>query len=157
MSFFFPPLGLPINFHFLIKTRSLHCSPESTQMSVTPSMMTQKLGSDLSNSCGSLLGGSRRNPRSCNGSSESLPILLPSRSNNDECLYFCPAGVDCVSDKLKADQLIHHVNSVHRQPSIFFGYSSAEISLPPKSPIDNASLILELDGKQFWVKVNVQA
>jgi hypothetical protein len=114
--------------------------------------MTQKLGSELSNSCGSLLGGSRRHPRSCNGSTESLPILPP--SSVDDAFYFCPAGVECASDKLRATQLIHHVNTVHRLPTIIFGCSSAEISLPPRLPIENASLILEIDGKQFWVKVN---
>lgn len=116
--------------------------------------MTQKLGAELSNSCGSLLGGARRHPRSCNGSTESLPILSSS-GNVDDAFYLCPAGVECTSDKLKAHQLVHHVNTVHRLPTIIFGCLSAEISLPPRLPIENASLILELDGKQFWVKVNI--
>lgn len=114
--------------------------------------MTQKLGAELSNSCGSLLGGGRRHPRSYNGSTESLPILS---SPDDDAFYSCPAGVECQCEKLKAHQLVHHVNVVHHLPTVFFGCSSAEISLPPRLPIENASLILELDGKQFWVKVNV--
>lgn len=116
--------------------------------------MTQKLGAELSNSCGSLLGGARRHPRSCNGSTESLPIFLSSGSA-DDAFYLCPAGAECVSDKLKAHQLVHHVNAAHRLPTIIFGCASSEISLPPRLPIENASLILELDGKQFWVKVIV--
>lgn len=120
-------------------------------MSIAP--ITQKLGSDLSNSCGSLLG-SRRHPRSCNASSESLPIF-PSHANADESLYLCPAGEECSHEKLKGERLVHHVNSVHRLPTIFFGCSRAEISLPPRMPVEKASLIFELDGKQFWVKVNI--
>lgn len=120
-------------------------------MSIIP--IAQKLGSELSNSCGSLLG-SRRHPRSCHASSESLPIIPP-HPNVDESLYFCPAGEECMNEKLKGEQLVHHVNSTHRLPTIFFGCSSAEISLPPKTPVDQASLIFELDGKQFWVKVNI--
>lgn len=116
--------------------------------------MTQKLGAELSNSCGSLLG-ARRHPRSCNGSTESLPILPTASGNVDDAFYLCPAGSECTSDKLKAHQLVHHVNTVHRLPTIIFGCSSAEISLPPRLPIENASLILEMDGKQFWVKVNI--
>lgn len=126
-------------------------------MPITP-MMTQKLGSELSNSCGSLMG-SRRRPRSCNGSCESLPVLISQNGSGvavaDESFYFCPTGMNCVNDKLKVEQLIQHVNSVHRLPTIFFGCSSAEISLPPKVPIENASLILEMDEKSFWVKVTV--
>lgn len=112
--------------------------------------MTQKLGAELSNSCGSLL--PRRHPRSCNGSTESLPILSSSGCV-DDAFYFCPAGDACTNEKLKAHQLIHHVNTVHRLPTIIFGQSSAEISLPPRQPVENASLILELDDKKFWVKV----
>jgi hypothetical protein len=120
-------------------------------------MMTQKLGSELSNSCGSLVG-TRRRPRSCNGSCESLPILLSHNGGSvavDESFYLCPTGEDCLCDKLKPEHLIQHVNAVHRLPTIFFGSSSAEISLPPKVPIENASLILEVDRKSFWIKVTV--
>lgn len=125
-------------------------------MSITP--MNQKLGSELSNSCGSLIG-LRRHPRSYNGSSESLPIF-PTTSHSqcnvvDESLYLCPSGEDCENEKLKGEQLIHHVHSKHHLPIILFGCSSAEISLPPRMPIERALLVLELDGKRFWVRVNV--
>lgn len=121
--------------------------------------MTRNLGSELSNSCGSLLG--TRRPRSCNGSSESLPTFMPQsngiKSNIDQELFYCPAGEHCYQDKLKASELIQHVNAIHQVPTIFFGSSSAEISLPPRLPIENASLILQLDEKQFWVKVVANA
>ncbi len=130
-------------------------SPESTQMAIT--QMTQKKGLDLSNSCGSLLlNGTRRHPRSCSGSTESLPIFQPSGyRDRDDAFYFCPSGIECENDKLKCHQLVQHVNTAHQTPTIIFGSSSAEISLPPRLPIENASLVLEMDGKQFWVKVNV--
>jgi hypothetical protein len=115
--------------------------------------MTQNLGSELSNSCGSLLG--TRRPRSCNGSAESLPNFFTHNncSQHDGATFFCPAGEHCLQAKLKASDLIQHVNAIHHMPTIFFGTSSAEISLPPRLPTENASLILQLDGKQFWVKV----
>jgi hypothetical protein len=143
--------------HFCV----LDYSPESTQMSIIrcPSM-SQKLGSELSNSCGSLLG--TRRPRSCNGSSESLPIFYPhttatKNSHNKQVHYHCPSGEQCDEVKLTEIELIQHVNTIHHAPTIFFGSSSAEISLPPRLPIENASLILQLDGKQFWVKVVANA
>ena len=108
--------------------------------------MNRMLGSELSTSCGSLL--SSRRPRSY----ESLPLFLPS-TLNVETYFCCPAGDDCYEEKLTNATLIHHINEVHRIPTISFGCSSAEISLPPRAPIENASLILLLDGKQFWVKV----
>lgn len=113
-----------------------------------PSMI-QTLGSELSTSCGNL---ATRRPVSCNASSESLPTFLPS-SMNSETKFCCPAGNDCYEEKLTNASLTHHINKVHQIPTISFGCSSAEISLPPRAPIENASLILLLDGKQFWLKV----
>lgn len=111
--------------------------------------MNRNLGSDLSTSCGSL--GTRR-PRSCNTSAESLPALLQG-TRGDEINYCCPSGDECFEEKLTHATLIKHINEVHQLPAISFGCPSAEISLPPRAPIKNASLILQLDGKQFWVKV----
>lgn len=121
-------------------------SPETPVAVIRCPSMNRLLGSDLSTSCGSLL--SSRRPRSY----ESLPTLLPSSMNADHH-YCCPAGEDCYEEKLTNATLTHHINEVHQTPTISFGCSSAEISLPPRAPIENASLILLLDGKQFWVKV----
>jgi hypothetical protein len=71
----------------------------------------------------------------------------------DEIFYCCPAGDACFEEKLTNSTLIPHINEAHQLPVVSFGSSSAEISLPPRAPIQNASLILWLDGKQFWVKV----
>lgn len=109
--------------------------------------MNRNLGSELSTSCGSLL--STRRPRSCNASSESLPIFLP----RVDTFYCCPAGDECFEEKLTSSTLIQHINEAHQLPVVSFGSASVEISLPPRAPIENASLILLLDGKQFWVKV----
>lgn len=112
--------------------------------------MNRMLGAELSASYGSLLG--TRRPRSCDVSSESLPIFLPS-TLSAETHYCCPAGDDCFEEKLTNATLIQHIHEVHQLPTVSFGCSSAEISLPPRAPILDASLILLLDGKQFWVKV----
>ena len=111
--------------------------------------MNRLLGSELSTSFSSL---DTRRPRSCNGSTESLPTFLPS-SLSKETFYCCPSGNDCFETKLTNAALSQHINEVHRVPVISFGTSSAEISLPPRAPLENASLILLLEEKQFWVKV----
>lgn len=127
-------------------------SPDTTQMAVIrcPSM-TRTLGSELSTSCGSLSLSTRR-PRSCNASSESLPICLPS-ALKVENFFCCPAGENCFDEKLTSAGLSAHIQEVHQLATISFGCASAELSLPPRAPIENASLILLLDGKQFWVKI----
>lgn len=112
--------------------------------------VSRNMNSSLSTSCGNLLG--TRRPLSCNGSSESLPSFLPSE-RREEKYFCCPAGNECYNVKLASTALIQHINEVHQLPAITFGCSSAEIFLPPRAPIENASLILLLDGKQFWVKV----
>lgn len=128
-------------------------SPEPTQMTIIrcPSA-NRNLGSELSVSCSSLL--NTRRPRSCNASSESLPAFLPPPSEGSISAYYCcPSGEECFEGKLTSSTLIQHINEGHQLPAISFGCSSAKISLPPRAPIENASLILLLDGKQFWVKV----
>ncbi|CRK88694.1 CLUMA_CG002400, isoform A [Clunio marinus] len=115
--------------------------------------MNRYLGSELSTSCGSLL--SSRRPRSCHVSTESLPTYLQRTSNEETHFYSCPSGHECFHEKLASAILIQHINEVHQHPVISFGSSSVEISLPPRAPIENASLILLLDEKQFWVKVVV--
>lgn len=124
-------------------------SPETPMAIIRCPSMNRNLGFDLSTSCGSL--GTRR-PRSCNASSESLPVFLTS-SLSVEGRFHCPAGVECFEEKLSNATLIHHIHTEHQIPTISFGSSSAEIALPPRAPIVNASLILLLDGKQFWIKV----
>lgn len=136
---------------YLLKLLRSHSSPEAPQMAVIrcPSM-NQHLGSELSTSCGNLL--ATRRPKSCNASSESLPTF-PSSLMSVEALYCCPCGDECFEQKLSSSALIRHVNEIHQLPAISFGCSSVELSLPPRAPIENASLILLLDEKQFWVKV----
>lgn len=113
--------------------------------------LNRNLGAELSTSCGSLIG--IRRPLSCNASTESLPNLVPPKGTEVESFYCCPSGDDCFDAKLTSSSLIQHINEIHHRPTISFGTSSAEISLPPRSPIENASLILVVDGKQFWIKV----
>lgn len=123
--------------------------------------MTRNLGSELSNSYSSLLG--TRRPRSCNASSESLPTFMLQHNTNDtilnvdQMLFCCPVGDQCDFRKLTAAHIVQHANCIHKVPTIFFGTASAEISLPPKMPIDNAALILQLDEKLFWIKVVTNA
>lgn len=114
--------------------------------------VSRNISSELSTSCGNLLG--TRRPLSCNTSSESLPTFLPSSTvRKEEKLFCCPSGDKCFEEKLTSATLIQHTNDIHQLPVITFGCSSAEVSLPTRAPIENASLILLLDGKQFWVKV----
>ena len=137
----------------LIFTFCLTFRPDITPMAVIrcPSM-NRNLGSELSTSCGSLL--NTRRPRSCNVSSESLPSFLPSSALNQVQQYFlCPAGGNCFEERITGASLTQHINEVHQHPTISFGTSSADISLPPRAPIENASLILLLDETQFWVKI----
>jgi hypothetical protein len=134
----------------------LRCANRDFYFSIDPPMavvrcpsMNKLLGSELSTSCGSL--GTRR-PRSCHASTESLPTFFPS-TLKAETFYCCPSGDDCFEEKLTNAKLIQHINEIHQLPVISFGSSSAEVPLPPRAPLENASLILLLDEKQFWVKV----
>lgn len=108
-----------------------------------------RVGNELSSSLGSL---QVRRPVSCNASSESLPSSLPRIV--EEKFFKCPAGISC-EEKVRESSLTKHINLKHGIPSISFGTSSAEIALPPKTPIDNASLILVEDSKQFWLRLIV--
>lgn len=51
--------------------------------------------------------------------------------------------------------ITQHISRIHKVPIISFNTSSAEISLPPRAPVDNACLILTLDNYQFWLKLIV--
>ncbi|CAO1433297.1 unnamed protein product [Diamesa serratosioi] len=143
--------------NLLLKNKSLSLSqstsnifrPDASQMAVIRCPSMNRLGSELSNSCGSLIG--LRRPKSCNGSSESLPCFPPTIII-EENVYCCPGGEECTERELKESLLVKHINEQHKLPTITFGSSSAEISLPPRAPIENASLIMLLDGIQFWVK-----
>lgn len=146
-TFFGSPEILSLNLHGA--NGDFNFSPEPPIAVVRCPSMNKLLGSELSTSCGSL--GTRR-PRSCNASTESLPTFLPS-TLSIEALYCCPSGDQCFEEKLNKTSLIQHINEVHQLPVISFGSSSAEIPLPPRAPLENASLILLLDEKQFWVKV----
>lgn len=44
---------------------------------------------------------------------------------------------------------------MHQKPIITFGTSFAEICLPPKPPVDSSCMVLLLDQKAFWLKLDV--
>lgn len=112
-----------------------------------------------------------------------LQLVVPSSVNGQkqrivgmesECSLCCPCGEYC-NDKIggkeddldfatppsklsapclfTASELDRHVTERHRTPIISFGTASAEISLPPRTPVDNACLVLVLDGRKFWLKL----
>jgi len=71
---------------------------------------------------------------------------------HNEKIYFCPCGDNC-TNKFQNDCLTQHVIEEHKIPVIKFGTQSAEIILPPKSPIDNSVLVLYFDRRNFWIKL----
>ncbi|KFB42626.1 AGAP002322-PA-like protein [Anopheles sinensis] len=118
-----------------------------------------RLAPELSASYNSLTVRRPTSSMSCNVSVESLgsipengiqltvPVLHPFPAT-----FHCPCGEYC-SDLISAPELQQHVTVHHRTPVISFGTASAEISLPPRTPVDNACLLLLLDGHKFWLKL----
>uniref|UniRef100_A0AAG5CSM6 PDZ domain-containing protein n=1 Tax=Anopheles atroparvus TaxID=41427 RepID=A0AAG5CSM6_ANOAO len=122
-----------------------------------------RLAPELSASYSSLTVRRPTSSMSCNVSVESLgsipengiqltvPVLHPSSPASSHTFH-CPCGEYC-SDLIAAPELQQHVTVHHRTPVISFGTASAEISLPPRTPVDNACLLLVLDGHKFWLKL----
>ncbi|ETN64835.1 hypothetical protein AND_003412 [Anopheles darlingi] len=121
-----------------------------------------RLAPELSASYNSLSIRRPTSSMSCNASVESLGsipehgihLTVPSRlpSSTVSATYHCPCGEYC-NDLIAAAELQEHVTGHHRTPIISFGSASAEISLPPRTPVDNACLLLVLDGHKFWLKL----
>uniref|UniRef100_A0A182T232 E3 ubiquitin-protein ligase Sina-like RING finger domain-containing protein n=1 Tax=Anopheles maculatus TaxID=74869 RepID=A0A182T232_9DIPT len=117
-----------------------------------------RLAPELSASYNSLTIRRPTSSMSCNVSVESLSsipengihLTVPVRPV--QLSYHCPCGEYC-SDVIAASELQEHVTVHHRTPVISFGTASAEISLPPRAPVDNACLLLLLDGHKFWLKL----
>uniref|UniRef100_A0A8W7PU17 PDZ domain-containing protein n=1 Tax=Anopheles coluzzii TaxID=1518534 RepID=A0A8W7PU17_ANOCL len=115
-----------------------------------------RLAPELSGSYNSLAIRRPTSSMSCNVSVESLSsipengiqLTVPVRPHS----YHCPCGEYC-ADLIAAPELQDHVTVHHRTPVISFGTASAEISLPPRTPVDNACLLLLLDGHKFWLKL----
>lgn len=82
-----------------------------------------------------------------------LEIPLSSRETKQ---YYCPYGEQC-ADKFSASLLATHVSQSHRTAVISFGDAFAKIALPPRPPIDNANLVLQLDDNQFWIKIKFES
>uniref|UniRef100_A0A1B0GQS0 Uncharacterized protein n=1 Tax=Phlebotomus papatasi TaxID=29031 RepID=A0A1B0GQS0_PHLPP len=129
-----------------LKTKSFSSSeifiqPEAVSVVRCPSaVLPGKLSSTL---------GTRR-PPSCHTSSESvIEIIVPKLDNS----YKCPCGEEC-SASLSSAELRHHVMEGHGVPILTFGTSSAEISLPPRTPVENACLLLQLQQKTFWLRLD---
>ncbi|XP_059621152.1 uncharacterized protein LOC132264841 [Phlebotomus argentipes] len=130
----------PVN----LKTKSLSHSeifvtPETETVSVIrcPGKLPPTLGT--------------RRPPSCHTSTESvIEIVVPKLDNS----YRCPCGEEC-SASLAGAEIRHHVLEGHGVPILTFGTTSAEISLPPKTPIENACLILQLEQKTFWLRLDI--
>lgn len=104
---------------------------------------------------GNFLGTKR--PKSCNVSAErinnfqDIQIHVPAKISETE--FLCPADISCDAS-IKASALISHILTTHKIPIISFGTSSAEISLPPRSPVENACLVLALEQHQFWLRLD---
>lgn len=100
----------------------------------------------------------QKRPRSCNVSSEHLhhynddifQIVVPART--ESITYQCPYGENC-AEKLKATTIHQHVTRYHKVPIITFGTSTAEITLPPKLPVEYASLLLHKGQHSFWLRL----
>lgn len=100
----------------------------------------------------------QRRPRSCNVSTERLTqnhdddfqISIPVRV--EHVTYHCPYGQNC-KIKLNPLQIQKHVSESHKVPVINFGTALAEITLPPKSPVENASLQLHEGTYTFWLRL----
>nr|XP_029722762.1 uncharacterized protein LOC109397270 [Aedes albopictus] len=125
-------------------------------ISVPRCTSANRLAPELTGSCNSLNTRRATSSLSCNVSAESLSsipengiqITVPTQQTT----YCCPCGEYC-NDKINASAVDHHVTDHHRTPIISFGTASAEISLPPRTPVDNACLVLILDGHKFWLKL----
>lgn len=85
---------------------------------------------------------------------ESVRLEIP-LSSREAKQYYCPYGVQC-NEKLSASVLVTHVSQTHRTAVISFGEAFANIALPPRPPIDNASIVLQLDDVQFWINLKFE-
>lgn len=100
----------------------------------------------------------QKRPRSCNVSIEHLhdstddgfQIVVPPRFELKT--YHCPYGDGC-EVKLNTLVIHQHITDYHKVPIITFGTSTAEISLPPKLPVENASLLLHEGSHKFWLRL----
>lgn len=86
---------------------------------------------------------------------ESVRLEIPLNSREAK-QYYCPSGEHC-TEKLSASVLATHVSQSHRTAVISFGEPYANIALPPRPPIDNASFVLQLDDIQFWIKLKFES
>ncbi|GAB0098996.1 uncharacterized protein DMENIID0001_148130 [Sergentomyia squamirostris] len=94
---------------------------------------------------------STRRPPSCHTSTESvIEIVVPKFVDN---MYKCPCGENCDSTFSSAE-LRRHILDGHGVPILTFGTASAEISLPPRTPVENACLLLQLEEKIFWLRLD---
>ncbi|XP_055677810.1 uncharacterized protein LOC129786669 isoform X1 [Lutzomyia longipalpis] len=124
-----------------LKTKSFSSSeifirPEAVSVMRGPSAVTPTLGT--------------RRPPSCHTSTESvIEIVVPKLENS----FRCPSAVECTAS-LTSAELRHHVLEVHGVPLLAFGTASAEISLPPRTPVENACLLLQLEQKIFWLRLD---
>ncbi|XP_058812670.1 uncharacterized protein LOC131677100 isoform X1 [Topomyia yanbarensis] len=149
-----------------LKVKSLSLSSSEifrrdNTVSVPRCTSSNRLAPELAASCNSLSTRRQTSSLSCNVSAESLgsipengvQIVVPGANSRQQGVtYCCPCGEYC-SDKINVSELEQHVTEHHRTPIISFGTASAEISLPPRTPVDNACLVLILHGHKFWLKL----
>ncbi|XP_055615926.1 uncharacterized protein LOC129762014 [Toxorhynchites rutilus septentrionalis] len=129
-------------------------------VSVPRCTSANRLAPELTISCSSLNTRRPTSSLSCNVSAESLSsipengihITVPPNVHLQPATFCCPCGQYC-SDRINASDLDRHVTDHHRTPIISFGTATAEILLPPRTPVDNACLVLILDGHKFWLKL----
>lgn len=126
-------------------------SSAPTSRSTSPQRLTPEIGSQTHF-------GTRR-PLSHNASIESLPgvaddllqLIVP---QNREKSYQCPCGNTC-EEEIKSKSMRRHIINAHNMPIIDFGSSSATISMPPKTPVENSCLILVEDDICFYTKLEL--
>lgn len=126
-------------------------SSAPTSRSTSPQRLTPEIGAQTHF-------GTRR-PLSHNASIESLPgaaddllqLIVP---QNREKSYQCPCGSTC-EEKIKSKSMRRHIINAHNMPIIDFGSSSATISMPPKTPVENSLLILVEDDISFYTKLEL--
>ncbi|XP_053698322.1 uncharacterized protein LOC128745309 [Sabethes cyaneus] len=149
-----------------LKTKSLSLSSSEifrrdNTVSIPRCTSSNRLAPELAASCNSLTTRRPTSSLSCNVSAESLGSIPengiqitvpPSATPARVASLFCPCGDYC-NDKINASELEQHVTEHHCTPIISFGTASAEISFPPRTPVDNACLVLILDGHKFWLKL----
>lgn len=127
----------------ILKTKSLSLSTNEIYRPDIPISVTR---------CPSQGSFPNKRPSSCNVSTENLSLIIPVPVMKS---FYCPCGENC-EKKLKSNELNRHISEVHKMVVISFGFCSAEISIPPRTPVENACLVLNLENLNFWLRLETR-